>query len=246
MSSLRRSTWAGTRSLSFNTWRFRRDKHRVRLAAAEHSTVLGLRTSWIQTSRTITYAGATTRWRVYLVSLKRYLEAGHGCPNPTTSISESTGAMQYVCLIYVPPDLQDMPERDSEVTAKFVAFTKDVIERGVRVASGRLADTSVATTVRLRGGQRLLSDGPFAEAKEVLADFISSTARISTRQWDYAPGFRVRHYGAVEVRPVCRTLRLPSTACFGKMLAGWSRPSRRLLVTFRLVRTLSKRPISAC
>jgi len=110
--------------------------------------------------------------------------------------------MQYVCLIYVPPDLQDMPERDSEVTAKFVAFTKDVIERGVRVASGRLADTSVATTVRLRGGQRLLSDGPFAEAKEVLAGFYLLDCEDLDEAVDYAARIPSAAYGAVEVRPV--------------------------------------------
>jgi hypothetical protein len=110
--------------------------------------------------------------------------------------------MKYVCLIYVAPDLQDMPERDAELLAQYDTFTKHVIQSGVRVASGRLGDTSVATTVRLRSGKRILSDGPFAEAKEVLAGFYLLDCKDLDEALDYASRIPSATYGAIEVRPI--------------------------------------------
>jgi hypothetical protein len=110
--------------------------------------------------------------------------------------------MKYVCLIYVPEDLQDMPERNPEVAASFYSFTKDVIARGLRVASGRLADATLATTVRVRDGQRLLSDGPFAEAKEVLAGFYVLECSELDEALEQAARIPSSAYGAIEVRPL--------------------------------------------
>jgi hypothetical protein len=110
--------------------------------------------------------------------------------------------MKYVCLIYVPDDLQDMPERDPGVTAGFSTFTKEVIHRGIRVASGRLAEASLATTVRVREGRRLLSDGPFAEAKEVLAGFYVLECAELDEALEQAARIPASAYGAIEVRPL--------------------------------------------
>jgi hypothetical protein len=110
--------------------------------------------------------------------------------------------MKYVCLIYVPDNLQDMPERDPEVTAGFYTFTKDVIDRGIRVASGRLGEASLATTVRVREGKRLFSDGPFAEAKEVLAGFYVLECAELDEALEQAARIPASSYGAIEVRPL--------------------------------------------
>jgi hypothetical protein len=110
--------------------------------------------------------------------------------------------MKYVCLIYVPDDLQDMPERDDGVRTGFYTFTKDVIDRGVRVASGRLGEASLATTVRVREGKRLLSDGPFAEAKEVLAGFYVLECAELDEALEQAARIPASAYGAIEVRPL--------------------------------------------
>ncbi len=75
-------------------------------------------------------------------------------------------------------------------------------ERGVLQGGERLHFTSDATTVRVRNGEVLTTDGPFAETKEQLAATSSSTARTSTRpsRWPRrspAPGTAV-----IEVRPI--------------------------------------------
>lgn len=110
--------------------------------------------------------------------------------------------MKYVCLIYVPDDLQDMPERNPDVAAGFDSFTTDVIGRGIRVSSGRLAGATLATTVRVREGKRLLSDGPFAEAKEVLAGFYVLECAELDEALEQAARIPTSAYGAIEVRPL--------------------------------------------
>jgi hypothetical protein len=70
------------------------------------------------------------------------------------------------------------------------------------VGSGRLADATLATTVRVREGERLLSDGPFAEAKEVLAGFYVLECTELDEALEYAARIPASAYGAIEVRPL--------------------------------------------
>ena len=112
--------------------------------------------------------------------------------------------MKYVCLIYVPEDLQDMPERNPEVAASFYSFTKDVIGTGAANGSplGGSPTRTLATTVRVRKGKRLLSDGPFAEAKEVLAGFYVLECSELDEALEQAARIPASAYGAIEVRPL--------------------------------------------
>lgn len=78
------------------------------------------------------------------------------------------------------------------------------------LASARLHPTSMATSVRVRDGKRLVTDGPFAETKEQLAGFylieasdVEEAISIAARQ----PGARL---GTIEVRPVLEIPGLPT------------------------------------
>ncbi|SDI59876.1 YciI family protein [Nonomuraea jiangxiensis] len=111
--------------------------------------------------------------------------------------------MQYALLIYTPPGYADsLPEAEREAAlAEFLAFTDD--ER--YVAGGQLQPTETATTVRVSGGRTLMTDGPFADTKEVLGGLCLIEAADLDEAIELAarvPAARLG--GTVEVRPVVR------------------------------------------
>ena len=63
------------------------------------------------------------------------------------------------------------PETDQSLVPDIEEWVADLDARGKRVEGERLAPVETATTVRVRGGELLITDGPFAEAKEVIAGF---------------------------------------------------------------------------
>jgi len=90
----------------------------------------------------------------------------------------------------------------SEVSPPWIDYTNWLHEHGMHVAGERLATSAAATTVRLREGNRLITDGPFAETKEVLGGYYI----IECDDLDQALEAAVRcpgaAYGSVEVRPL--------------------------------------------
>jgi hypothetical protein len=82
------------------------------------------------------------------------------------------------------------------------AFTLEIARRGTSLAGERLRPSVDATTVRVRNGETLVSDGPFAETKDVVggvviiecADLDDAIAIAAEHPW--------AHRGCVEIRPV--------------------------------------------
>ena len=81
-------------------------------------------------------------------------------------------------------------------------FGEEVIANGAYVAGEALETTSTATTVRVKDGERLLTDGPFAETKEQLAGFYLLDCKDLDEAIDYAAKIPGAQSGCVEVRPV--------------------------------------------
>jgi hypothetical protein len=81
------------------------------------------------------------------------------------------------------------------------AWDAEMEARGVKLSGGRLRPVSEATTVRVRGGEVLVSDGPFAETKEQVAGFNV----LECADLDEAVGVASRHptakIGTFELRP---------------------------------------------
>ena len=109
--------------------------------------------------------------------------------------------MKYALLIYEKPGWRDaLPKEQSEaISADYVALTNDSRWRG----GARLQPVETATTVRIRDGQTLTTDGPFADTKEVFGGYcivdaanLDEAIELATR----IPAARIA--GAVEVRPV--------------------------------------------
>src|SRR5215207_3674022 len=80
--------------------------------------------------------------------------------------------MRYLLLIYGPePTEQSSPEGQAATMQAYGAFTENVKARGAYLGGEALEPTTTATTVRVRDGQTLTTDGPFAETKEALGGF---------------------------------------------------------------------------
>jgi hypothetical protein len=97
------------------------------------------------------------------------------------------------------------PERLEEAVAQVEkdggAWLNEMVGRGVRLEGHALRPPSEATTVRVRGGDQLLTDGPFAESKEAIAGFDI----IDCADLDEAIEIATRHpcasVGSIELRP---------------------------------------------
>ncbi len=109
--------------------------------------------------------------------------------------------MQYALMIYADPSYQETlsdAEREA-VHADYLALTDDV--RGV--AGARLQPSETATSVRVVGGRTLMTDGPFADTKEVLGGFYLVEAADLDEAIELAARVPAARFGgAVEVRPV--------------------------------------------
>jgi hypothetical protein len=81
-------------------------------------------------------------------------------------------------------------------------FTKDVKAGGHYVASNQLQPASTATSVRLREGKRLVTDGPYAETREQLGGYYMIEAENLDKAIEIASRVPSAQWGVVEVRPI--------------------------------------------
>jgi hypothetical protein len=101
----------------------------------------------------------------------------------------------------MPTDFEPTADQRKTLSAEYERLN-DTLDGRADVVRARLSEAHTATTVRLRDGERLLSDGPFAEAKEVLAGFYMIECTDLDEALDYASRIPGARHGAVEVRPV--------------------------------------------
>jgi hypothetical protein len=94
--------------------------------------------------------------------------------------------MQYMCLIYDDENLFGGLSEDERNTAfaEYGTFTESIKTSSNYVAGDALQPTSTATTVRIRNGETLVTDGPFAETKEQLGRWYRLSSRAWTRTGD--------------------------------------------------------------
>ena len=111
--------------------------------------------------------------------------------------------MQYALLIYTPePTEEPSPEEMQRVMAAYNTFTEHVREKGVYQAGEALDSVTTATTVRVRDGKTLTTDGPFAETKETLGGFYVVEAADLDEAIGYAAMIPGAQNGSIEVRPI--------------------------------------------
>src|SRR4051812_38995621 len=103
---------------------------------------------------------------------------------------------QYMLLIYPPVDVPTPTDR-LPLWQDYTDSLRDVI-----VANGRLEEVHAATTVEVRDGETLVSDGPFAETKEYLGGFYLIDVEDLDTALAHAARMPVHDYARVEVRPM--------------------------------------------
>ena len=117
--------------------------------------------------------------------------------------------MRYLCLIYYDEkQLAGMSQQEMDaLNARHLEFNDGLLASGQFVEAEALQPAAAATCVRVRNGKTVLTDGPFAETKEMVAGFYLIEARDLNEAIQVASRIPSASRGTVEVRP-CRDLEI--------------------------------------
>ena len=112
--------------------------------------------------------------------------------------------MQYLLTIYDDETTWNdvTPEQSAQVMEAYGAFGEAAKEAGVLLGGEGLQPTSTATTVRVRDGEALTTDGPFAETREQLGGYYLLDCKDLDDAISWAAKIPGAQNGSVEVRPV--------------------------------------------
>ena len=111
---------------------------------------------------------------------------------------------RYITLIY--GNEAEAPAANTAERAKmhedYGVYTQDLMKAGIMKAGDALLPSSTATTVRVREGKTLTTDGPFAETKEQLGGFYIFECGDLDQAIEWAAKMPGAHTGSIEVRPI--------------------------------------------
>jgi hypothetical protein len=112
--------------------------------------------------------------------------------------------MKYMLAIYTDEaDLAAMTEEDrAAMYAEYAKFAEDMGRRGMMIDGAELRPTAAATTVRVRDGRALVTDGPFAETKEQLGGYFVIDCESIDDAIEAAGRIPSARNGSIEVRPL--------------------------------------------
>ena len=108
--------------------------------------------------------------------------------------------MDYLLMIFEDESARAQLPADV-LTPQYGAFTQSIVQSGAMKDGQRLKPSSTATTVRVRDGKTLTTDGPFAETREQLAGYYLISAKDLDEALDIAARIPGATHGAIEVRP---------------------------------------------
>ena len=117
--------------------------------------------------------------------------------------------MKYMLLIYLDEQALNETERQ-ECYAESTQLAHQIRASGQYLAAARCSPTSMATSVRVRNGKRLVTDGPFAETREQLGGYFLIEANNLDEAIGVAARIPTARKGTVEVRPVIDIPGLPA------------------------------------
>ena len=111
--------------------------------------------------------------------------------------------MRYLLLIYAEePQSEPDPQEMQAVMGEYFAFTKEARDRGVYQGGEALQPVATATTVRVRNGETLTTDGPFAETKEQLGGYYLLDCGDLDEAIELAAKIPDARNGSIEIRPI--------------------------------------------
>lgn len=112
--------------------------------------------------------------------------------------------MKYLCLVYFEQSIWDtMSESDAAaINKESMAYDEELKNSGYLITAQALQSVQTATTLSVRNGNVSVTDGPFAETKEVLGGFLLIEARDLNDAIRVASRVPLARLGKIEVRPV--------------------------------------------
>ncbi|MGH8867440.1 MAG: YciI family protein [Actinomycetes bacterium] len=112
--------------------------------------------------------------------------------------------MRYLMLIYAEEATSPPPQSEMDaIRQAWMTYDKTIRDAGVALEGEPLQPSSTATTVRVKGGERVVTDGPFAETREVLGGYYLLDAPDLDTALDWAARTPAAQYGgSLEVRPI--------------------------------------------
>lgn len=111
--------------------------------------------------------------------------------------------MQYLLMIYQNEKGEQFKEdKMQEIYRGYNTFNQHVLERKALESGHSLMPTSSATTVRVRDGQTLITDGPFAETKEQISGYYLLNCKDLDDAIELATQIPTVAYGSIEIRPI--------------------------------------------
>lgn len=110
--------------------------------------------------------------------------------------------MKYLLLMYASESNFPPPQEIQADVSAWNALLKESKEAGVLISTNGVAPGSSATTVRLRDGKTLLTDGPFAETHEQLGGYFLLDCKDLDEAIRWAEKIPTVKYGSIEVRPL--------------------------------------------
>ena len=117
--------------------------------------------------------------------------------------------MKYMLLVYLEETAISDTERE-HCYVESAQLAQDLSAKGKYLASAPLHPVATATTVRVRNGKRLVTDGPFAETREQLGGYYLIDARDLDEAMSIAERIPVAKHGTIEIRPVLEIKGLPA------------------------------------
>ena len=116
--------------------------------------------------------------------------------------------MKYMLLVYLDENAMTDDERQ-HCYVESAQLTQDLDSKGQYLAAGPLHPVSTATSVRVREGKRLVTDGPFAETREQLGGFYIVDAKDLDEAMAIAERIPPAKVGTIEIRPLMEIPGLP-------------------------------------
>ena len=115
--------------------------------------------------------------------------------------------MKYLLLIYEnEASFANIPEAEQgKIFQEYMDYSRGILKSGNYIAGEALEPIATATTVRVKNGKTLTTDGPFAETKEQLGGFYMVEAKDLDEAIKLAAAIPASRTGSIEVRPVMPT-----------------------------------------
>lgn len=117
--------------------------------------------------------------------------------------------MKYMLLIYLEENGLSEAER-TQCYGESAEYARQLHEKGQYLQAAPLHPTSTATSIRIRDGRKLITDGPFAETREQLGGFFLIEAENLDKAIEIAGEIPAGKWGTVEIRPVLEISGLPA------------------------------------